>query len=621
MPLQDAVAQFFDTSLRITLTAALLISTAAFVVMRLYVRSVFRESQISGSLARGDLGTEEGARPPLRSSGPLEIHVEKPGESARGLARRSPAFQHADTGFRRAALFYALGGSIHSAASVGLLLLFGIYSLPSSPSRLTTVACAAAIFWSWSFITLITLCIFCGPDRRLRGLLVLSYAGTLLAMGVLLAAAGAPALGFADVGLMPKEEAAVLLSFASAVTGQAVTADAVKFSPSSQPILFWSLGAAPVLIPFVAFNRFIRGTVGPLFINLALLMVLSSLTLIDVILSLPEPWLVRVKQIFGGSTYLVLLSASFVLSTAAAVLGLRWIARRYRAMRLSDQTFLFDALWLSTSFTASVYLTAGNQRFRYLLGLLPFALYKITVGYGLKPLAGRASTLRKSRLLFLRVFGSSSRSEQLFDLLAARWRYAGNIQLISATDLARSRFEPDEFLDFLSGRLSGAYIRTARDLDARLGDIDRPADPDGRYRVNEYFCGADTWQATVTRLMARSDLIVMDLRAFTSARTGSIFELGALIDDVPLTRVVLLIDRTTDEPQLRRTLAGLWQQMSPQSPNAHGGPARVRVIDLSCGLPAAVDRFMQLGDEVAAARARNVATLDRPPIDDETTAG
>jgi hypothetical protein len=139
--------------------------------------------------------------------------------------------------------------------------------------------------------------------------------------------------------------------------------------------------------------------------------------------------------------------------------------------------------------------------------------------------------------------------------------------------------------------------------------------------VNEYFCGADTWQATVTRLMARSDLIVMDLRAFTSARTGSIFELGALIDDVPLTRVVLLIDRTTDEPQLRRTLAGLWQQMSPQSPNAHGGPARVRVIDLSCGLPAAVDRFMQLGDEVAAARARNVATLDRPPIDDETTAG
>jgi hypothetical protein len=599
MPLLDAVAQFFDTSLRITLAAALLISTAAFVVMRLYVRSVFRESQRSGSLARGDRGTEEGARPPLRSSGPLEIHVEKPGGSARNLVRRSPAFQHADTGFRRAAVFYALGGSIHSAASVGLLLLFDVYSLPSSPSRLTTVVCAAAIFWSWSFITLITLCIFCGPDRRLRGLLVLSYAGTLLALGVLLAAAGAPALGFADVGLIPKEEAALLLSFASAVTGQAVTADAVKFSPSSQPILFWSLGAAPVMIPFVAFNRFIRGTVGPLFINVALLMVLSSFTLINIILALPEPWLVRVKQIFGGSTYLVLLSASIVLSTAAAVLGLRWIARRYRAMRLSDQTFLFDALWLSTSFTASVYLMAG-QRFRYLLGLLPFALYKITVGYGLKPLAGRASTLRKSRLLFLRVFGSSSRSEQLFDLLAARWRYAGNIQLISATDLARSRFEPDEFLDFLSGRLPGAYIRTALDLDARLGDIDLPADPDGRYRVNEYFCGADTWQATVTRLMARSDLIVMDLRAFTSARTGSIFELGALIDDVPLTRVVLLIDRTTDEPQLRRTLAGLWQQMSPQSPNAHGGPARVRVIDLGCGLPAAVGRLMQLGDEVAA---------------------
>ena len=35
----------------------------------------------------------------------------------------------------------------------------------------------------------------------------------------------------------------------------------------------------------------------------------------------------------------------------------------------------------------------------------------------------------KARLLFLRVFGSSSLSEKLFDLLAARWRYAGSIHL------------------------------------------------------------------------------------------------------------------------------------------------------------------------------------------------
>jgi hypothetical protein len=225
----------------------------------------------------------------------------------------------------------------------------------------------------------------------------------------------------------------------------------------------------------------------------------------------------------------------------------------------------------------------------------------MTVGLGLKRLATRAQPLQKARLLFLRVFGSSSRSEKLFDLLAARWRYAGSIHLISARDVARARFEPDEFLDFLSGRLASAYINAGADLDRRLAGLSLRPDPDGRYRVNEFFCRDDTWQETVTRLMAQSDLVAMDLRGFTSERKGCIFELRTLIDEVPLHRVTLLIDKTTDEPLLRQTLADLSRNMNPQSPNASGGSARVRMIDLACGYPAAVHRLLQIGDELADA--------------------
>jgi hypothetical protein len=353
------------------------------------------------------------------------------------------------------------------------------------------------------------------------------------------------------------------------------------------------------MIPFITFNRFIRGTVGPLFINLALTMVLTTVVILDFILHTPSGvWLaVHIKRVFGGSTYGVLIVISLILSAVVAWFGLLWIARRYRRMQLSDQTFLFDALWLSASFWVCVYLMGDKKPFRYLLGLLPFALYKITVAYGLKRVAKRAEPLPKARLLFLRVFGSSSRSEKLFDLLAARWRYAGSIQLISATDVARGRFEPDEFLDFLSGRLASAYISSGTDLDQRLARLDPRPDPDGRYRVNEFFCRVDTWQQTVTRLMAQSDLLTMELRAFTAERKGCIFELGVLIDEVTLDRVVLLIDQTTDEPFLRRTLAELWERMNPRSPNAEG-VARVRIIDLACGYPAAVRRLIQLGDEV-----------------------
>jgi hypothetical protein len=167
-------------------------------------------------------------------------------------------------------------------------------------------------------------------------------------------------------------------------------------------------------------------------------------------------------------------------------------------------------------------------------------------------------------------------------------------------DVARGRFGPDEFLDFLGGRLANAYISTGTDLDRRLAGLDLRPDPDGRYRVNEFFCRDDTWQQTVTRLMAQSDLVVMDLRAFTSKNWGCIFELGALLNEVPLHRIVLLIDQSTDELFLRQTLTDQWGAINSQSPNASGEDTRVRMLDLACGYPATVRCLMQLGDEVIA---------------------
>lgn len=218
----------------------------------------------------------------------------------------------------------------------------------------------------------------------------------------------------------------------------------------------------------------------------------------------------------------------------------------------------------------------------------------------MKRRAARAESLPKVCLLFLRVFGSSSRSERLFDLLAARWRYAGRIDLISATDVARGRFGPDEFLDFISRRFGSSYISTATDIERHLSGLGLGPRPDGLYRINEFFCRSDTWQQTVSRLMAECDLVAMDLRGFTSEKRGCIFELGTLIDEVPVQRVVLLIDRTTDEQFLRQALTDLWERMNSQSPDASGHIGRVRMTDLRCGYPAAVRRLMQLGDEMVA---------------------
>jgi hypothetical protein len=601
LSLSAAAAQYFDTATLIALVASLLVSMAAFVVMWSYMRTIFRESHSGGSLAQIDPRVKDTRLALASPIGPLEIHTEKPGGPTRSSGARSPTFQHAATAFVSAARVYVLAGSVHIGASVALLFLFGNLSGPSTPSRLTTLACYAVAFWSWSVITVAALALFWGPERRFRALLVLGYLGVLPAMGVLLRVAGAPPLPFADVG-WPEDAKQLLLSYASAVTGQRVTAEAVAFSPLGQPIVFWSLAAPPILLPVLFFNRFIRGTVGPLFISLAQMLLLSTFFIGDVTLSTsPGVWLIgHIKGVFRDSTYAVLLVMSATLSGVVAWFGLRWIAGRYRRRQLSDQTFLLDTLWLSTSFWVSVYLMGSHDGFRYALGLVPFAVYKAISGYRLRRLAADAARLPQGRLLFLRVFGASSRSEKLFDLLEARWRYAGGIRLIGATDVARGRFEPDEFLEFLGGRLRSFYIRTSDDLDRRLARRDYGPDPDGRYRVEEFFCREDTWQPTVTRLMAESHLVAMDLRGFTQDKKGCIFELGTLIDTVPLERVALLIDRTTDEPLLRRTLADLWRTMTPQSPNASTAPVRLRIIDLEGGYPAAVRRLMQLGDQMLA---------------------
>ena len=602
MDLSAAAAEYFDTSMRIALGASLLVSAAAFVVMYLYMRTVFRETQRRGSPVNAGTEVDAGERePPLPMIPPLEIGTEMPVPRGGSRAARSPTFEHAESAFRKAAGVYVLAGSVHVVTSVALLFLFRALSIPSTSSRLIVLAAYAAVFWSWSATTMVALALFWGPDRRLRWRLVCGYLAVLPALGVLLVAAGVPRLPFTDVGLMEKDQAALVLAYASAVTGQPVTADAVTFSPLLQPLLFWSLAASPLLVPVLFFNRFVRGTVGPLFISLALMIVLSTFVIGDVMLQTsPGVWLARhIKNTFRESTLATLLAIGFALSGVLASLGLLWIVRQYRRRHLNDQTFLFDSLWLSTSCWVCVYLMGDSQRFSYLLGLLPFGLYKLTVRYGLRGLADRAKRLPNVRLLFLRVFGSPSRSEKLFDLLAARWRYAGSIRLISATDVARGRFEPDEFLDFLSGRLARGFISSNADLERRLSAPDLGPDSDGRYRIDEFFCRADTWQFTVTRLMAQSDLVAMDLRGFTSTKKGCLFELGVLMETVPLARVALLIDRTTDEPLLRRTLADLWTKITVRSPNATLGLANLRIIDLAGGYSTAVLRLMQLGAPIA----------------------
>jgi hypothetical protein len=170
-------------------------------------------------------------------------------------------------------------------------------------------------------------------------------------------------------------------------------------------------------------------------------------------------------------------------------------------------------------------------------------------------------------LLLLRVFALGRRSERVFDTVSKWWRHMGSIGLIAGPDLVTSSVEPHEFLSFLGGRLSRRFVQDEADLDRRLAEMDRKADPDTRYRVTEFFCHADTWQMTMRLLAKESTSVLMDLRSFSGANQGCVYELKQLLNTVDLRRIGFLVDETTDLPFLEETLRRLWEGIDAGSPN------------------------------------------------------
>ena len=240
---------------------------------------------------------------------------------------------------------------------------------------------------------------------------------------------------------------------------------------------------------------------------------------------------------------------------------LKTVARAYENKRLSDAQLLARTWWLM--FVASIAITLANVYEKPWQWLAIFSVS--AVAYLIFPplLAWTLGRLRIDRrrpsprtLLLLRVFGYRARTEKLFDRIAARWRLLGPVTMIAAPDVIARTVDPEDFLRYLTGQLSSAFVQSRDDLDARLAGFDRRPDPDGRYRINEFCCRDDTWQATVVELMRRADAVVMDVRGVTGKRRGCEFELQQLAARLLPEQIVLVVDGTTDRGMIEGAMLG-----------------------------------------------------------------
>jgi hypothetical protein len=372
-----------------------------------------------------------------------------------------------------------------------------------------------------------------------------------------------------------------------------------------QGLAFWatSLSFSPFLLLFL--NRAVR-SIGPVLLAMMLVAMLGG-TLGIVAASTPAGtaavgsvlWALRLPAVAA------LPAAQLAGMLAAAPLAW-WLGRRlhaaYAARWLSDQSLMIDTLWgfQAVVLAFDLALSVGPPGW---LGLGVFALHKAITLAGMAPAARAARRRSPLRLLLLRVFTRRDRqgrlvsrradAERLFDLLGSRWRRVGPIAMIGAPDLASSTIDPDEFLDFLAGRLRERFIVDPAEVPERLAAVDDRCDLDARWRVTELFCGNDAWRAAVRALIARSDLVAMDLRDFGPDNQGCIFELQSLLDLVPAARVAVLVDGSTRREFLQATIAACLTRVPVTSPNAQAG-VQPALVDVARGEQAAVDQLLRM---------------------------
>ena len=352
-----------------------------------------------------------------------------------------------------------------------------------------------------------------------------------------------------------------------------------------QVATFWLIANGPATLLLAAFlHRRVRA-VGPLVLAFMVVAVTGAQVFIGFIDSSERAMRIAVEvggafDLDGYATFFAVILAGFAVFGIAGWWLLKWLGSRYQRRRMSDQSLTLDSMWLFFAIEQSISFAFEGWAWVF-TGLAGFVVYKLIVAAGFALGSARSSPEAEPTLLLLRVFALGRRSERLFHAFAKRWLRLGSISMIAGPDLVATTVEPHEFLQFMGGELSRGFVSGSADLDQRVRSAARGPDPDGRYRVNEYFCYADTWQMTMQRLAAHADAVLMDLRSFSQTNKGCLFEIEQLLDAVDLRNTVLLVDATTDHAFLDRSLRALWERLSADSPNRRLVAPRIRILDVA----------------------------------------
>lgn len=528
----------------VSVVPVLTLALSALLLWR-YHRSVTRHMSGRGGFQRHE---EEGSPVPA---------ARRQSNDLKGIPAGHALYRQALRGPWRVALVYA-------AAGLAFALVFAIAARFVYPYRLGLPGFLIGVWiYMWPVVAALMLIVPAGWKQRLvfvaiyfaLFLLFIFWAGTITDI---------PASHFGPTSLPARSSAtpALTMKLWMIVDGVPTVLVLLCFNRWARPV-------APLVFGFVT-----TAIAGMLTVYLALFFERGTnvIVALAVALRLHPGWLVL-------GAVLLSLAVFGVIGWALA----RWIARAYRRGRVNDQSLQLDALWLLYASYYAMWLILGGLAWTA-TAPVAFAVYKGTLSLA-RCLTSRGSEVTCG-LTFLRVFALGRRSERLLDTVASYWRHIGSVQMITGPDVARSTVQPHQFLDFLSGRLATHFVRDSASLERSVAHWDRAPGPDGRFRINNFFCDAVSWMHVLPRLVHQDNVVLMDLRSFSAANVGCIHEVRYLVNSLPLERFLFVVDDTTDAAFLERILREGWQVLPPNSPNRNRSPEEVLVHRLGAGTTA-----------------------------------
>jgi hypothetical protein len=505
------------------LISSLLAVPVSFLLLRWY-RSAVQKRMNSISQA----ATAVAERDPARRAPSSTLRLETIDSSSIPFSRETalPAYRQAMRGPWRAAMIYTAAGACYA-----LMMTAGWLAATQDDAIVPTKV--LLLFWTYLWPAVLAVVLVAAYDRRRRLQVFGVYFFTFLAISA--------------IGAIRNPEAGL-----------------------GSLLLYWTIQNGPPTVLVVVFLLRPIRAVGPIVLAFLLVLVIGSESILLTV-SADDAWLMAVVDVglrFGLDASGMFAGMILLGMLVFGMLGwplFRYLGNLYERKKLSDQSILLDALWLQFGVVQSIGFAFQSPAW-VLTGLVAFAGYKLALRFGFRVLDGGRDG-DPLTLLQLRVFALGKRSERLFDRLRKHWQYAGSITLVAGPDLVTSTVEPHEFLDFVSGRLGRRFVADDHDLERRIVVAEEDPAADGRYHVHEFFCHANTWRMTMERLAAASDAVMMDLRSFTPANQGCIFELSRLLDEIDLRQIVFLVDETTEIQFLEATLQRLWLRLSSDSPN------------------------------------------------------